>query len=208
MEFHEKLKELRARRGLTQEELAELLYVSRTAVSKWESGRGYPNLDSLKAIAVCFSVTVDYLLSEEDLPSSNAASPEPQMTEAPERTRLRGLALGIADVSMALLFLLPLFAARGEGGGIRAVSLVVLLSEGSASRVACLAVVAALILSGLVTLTAELLRKPIAGKWGYLPSLGLGLAAALLFIATRQPYAAVFGLITLSVKAFFALKGP
>lgn len=38
MEFHEKLQELRRHRGLTQEELAESLYVSRTAISKWESG--------------------------------------------------------------------------------------------------------------------------------------------------------------------------
>ena len=37
--------------GLTQEELAEALYVSRTAISKWESGRGYPNIESLKAIS-------------------------------------------------------------------------------------------------------------------------------------------------------------
>ena len=65
MEFYEKLQELRKRRGLTQEELAELLYVSRTAISKWESGRGYPNIDSLKAIAACFSVSVDELLSSE-----------------------------------------------------------------------------------------------------------------------------------------------
>ena len=51
MEFHEKLKELRKSRGLTQDELAEAIYVSRTAVSKWESGRGYPGIDSLKEIA-------------------------------------------------------------------------------------------------------------------------------------------------------------
>ena len=65
MEFNEKLQELRKQKGLTQEELAEMLYVSRAAVSKWESGRGYPNIDSLKAISkffrypwtTCFQVT-------------------------------------------------------------------------------------------------------------------------------------------------------
>ena len=57
MEFNEKLKELRSSRGLTQEELAEALFVSRTAISKWESGRGYPSIDSLKEISSFFSVT-------------------------------------------------------------------------------------------------------------------------------------------------------
>ncbi len=51
MEFHEKLQELKKQKGLAQEELAEKLYVSRTAISKWESGRGYPNIDSLKEIS-------------------------------------------------------------------------------------------------------------------------------------------------------------
>ena len=51
MEFNEKLQQLRKQKGLTQEQLAEALFVSRTAVSKWESGRGYPNIESLKAIA-------------------------------------------------------------------------------------------------------------------------------------------------------------
>ena len=67
MEFHEKLQELRKARGITQEELAEALYVSRTAVSKWESGRGYPSIDSLKEISNYFSVTIDDLLSAEKL---------------------------------------------------------------------------------------------------------------------------------------------
>ena len=59
MEFNEKLQQLRKSKGLTQEELAQAIYVSRTAVSKWESGRGYPNIDSLKELAKFFSVTVD-----------------------------------------------------------------------------------------------------------------------------------------------------
>ena len=67
MEFHEKLQALRKGRGLTQEELAQVLYVSRTAISKWESGRGYPSIDSLKEISCYFSVTIDDLLSGEKL---------------------------------------------------------------------------------------------------------------------------------------------
>ena len=58
MEFNEKLQELRKQKGFTQEELAELLFVSRTAVSKWESGRGYPNIDSLKAISKLFFIAM------------------------------------------------------------------------------------------------------------------------------------------------------
>lgn len=54
MEFGEKLQELRKSKGLTQEELAEALYVSRTAISKWESSRGYPNIESLKEISSFF----------------------------------------------------------------------------------------------------------------------------------------------------------
>ena len=67
MEFHEKLQELRKQKNLTQEELSEILFVSRTAISKWESGRGYPSIDSLKAIAEFFGVTIDELLSNREL---------------------------------------------------------------------------------------------------------------------------------------------
>ena len=67
VEFNEKLHELRKSKGLTQEELAEALFVSRTAISKWESGRGYPSIDSLKEISSFFSVTIDELLSGEKL---------------------------------------------------------------------------------------------------------------------------------------------
>ena len=51
MEFNEKSQELRKNKNLTQEQLAEMLFVSRTAISKWESGRGYPSIDSLKEIS-------------------------------------------------------------------------------------------------------------------------------------------------------------
>ena len=67
MEFNEKLQELRKSKGLTQEELAEVLFVSRTAISKWESGRGYPSIDSLKEISRFFSVTIDDLICSDEM---------------------------------------------------------------------------------------------------------------------------------------------
>ena len=89
MEFNEKLQELRKSKGLTQEELAESLFVSRTAVSKWESGRGYPSIDSLKEISRYFSVTIDELICPEEILS--AAEEEKQAfteTEKLHRQRL------------------------------------------------------------------------------------------------------------------------
>ena len=67
MEFSEKLQILRKQKNLTQEELADLLFVSRTAISKWESGRGYPSIDSLKTISAFFGITIDELLSSNEL---------------------------------------------------------------------------------------------------------------------------------------------
>ena len=107
MEFHEKLQELRKRKGLTQEELAQSLYVSRTAVSKWESGRGYPNIGSLKDIAAFFAVTVDQLLSTDEV--LTVAEEDRRRKE----THDRALVYGLLDLSMALLFFLPFF------GGLR-----------------------------------------------------------------------------------------
>ena len=101
MEFHEKLQELRKSRGLTQEELAEALFVSRTAISKWESGRGYPSIDSLKEISSYFSVSIDDLLSGEQLIF---------IAEKENKSNLNGvceLLLGFVDLFSLMLIFLP-----------------------------------------------------------------------------------------------------
>ena len=66
MQFHERLKQLRKERGFTQEELAERLHVSRSAVAKWENGLGLPSDDSLKDIAEYFNVTREELLADRE----------------------------------------------------------------------------------------------------------------------------------------------
>ncbi|MBO1299657.1 MULTISPECIES: helix-turn-helix domain-containing protein [unclassified Enterococcus] len=65
MEFHRVLKEKRKEFGLTQEELAEKLQVSRSAISNWEIGRNYPDIQTLISLAKTFDVSLDYLLNED-----------------------------------------------------------------------------------------------------------------------------------------------
>lgn len=64
MNFAEKLSNLRIQNGYSQEGLAEKLYVSRQAVSKWEVGTTLPETDKLIAISEFFNVSIDYLLKE------------------------------------------------------------------------------------------------------------------------------------------------
>ena len=109
MNWNEKLQSLRKQKGLTQEELAAALYVSRTAISKWESGRGYPNIDSLKAIAAYFDVTVDELLSDGEWLS--VAEEEAKGKEK----RLCKTFFGMMDLFVGLLLFLPFFGQEVDG---------------------------------------------------------------------------------------------
>ena len=62
MALTQRIKELRTRNGLSQAALADRLHVSRQAVTKWEAGRGIPDVDNLRAMAALFGVSVDHLL--------------------------------------------------------------------------------------------------------------------------------------------------
>ena len=77
MQFHEKLVQLRKRRGLTQAQAAELVDTSRQAISKWESGTGVPTLENIKALARVYGVSFDTLLDDSrDLEDEAAPSPQ------------------------------------------------------------------------------------------------------------------------------------
>ncbi len=66
MTFGEKLKKARKEAGLSQEQLAEKLIVSRSAIAKWESDKGLPDIHNLKAIAQLLNISVDELLDENE----------------------------------------------------------------------------------------------------------------------------------------------
>ena len=194
MELHEKLHALRKQKGLTQEELAAELFVSRTAISKWESGRGYPSIDSLKAISGFFSITIDELLSGEEL--LTVAQAQQRQT----RTRFRDQIFGTLDCAAGLLFFLPFFGQSGADG-IRAVSLFSLTEISAYLKAAYGILTAATALWGICLLALQGLPRQKLGI-----SLLGSIAAILLFTLSRQPYAAVFALALLGGKVFFLLK--
>lgn len=199
MEFNEKLQDLRKQKGLTQEELATSLYVSRTAISKWESGRGYPNIDSLKAIAKFFSVTVDQLLS------TNEALTIAEEDSKRQENNFRDLMYGLLDISIALLFFLPFFAENVDGI-IQSVSLIVLSGVQTYLKVTYFAVVISMILIGVLTLTLQNCQTMAWIKSKTIISLTLGVIFVILLIISSQPYAAVFAFVLLIIKTLLLIK--
>ena len=78
MKLSEKIYYCRKRAGLSQESLAEVLGVSRQAVSKWETGETLPETSKLAALASALGVSVDWLLSEEEPGEPQEEPKQPQ----------------------------------------------------------------------------------------------------------------------------------
>lgn len=199
MEFNVKLQELRKQKGITQEELAESLYVSRTAISKWESGRGYPNIDSLKTIAKFFGITVDELLSGDEL-----------LTIAEENTKqkenhFRDMVFGLLDCCVAMLFFLPFFGQKADGI-LNEVSLLTLTEISTYLRTSYFVVVIAIMVLGILTLALQNCNYTFWVRNKSKISLMFNVVGALLFIISSQPYAAVFVFIFLAIKVLMLIK--
>ena len=199
MEFNEKLQELRKQRGLTQEELANSLYVSRTAVSKWESGRGYPSIDSLKVIAKFFGITIDKLLSGDELLS---------IAEEDNRQNgksLRDLLFGLLDCSTAMFFFLPFFGQK-TGEMVQGVSLFSLVRISSWLQTAYFVVVIGIVICGVLTLALQNCHQAFWDRSKEQISLLFNVVGMLLFVISLQPYAATFLFIFLAIKVLILIK--
>lgn len=197
MEFNEKLQQLRKNKGLTQEELAQAIYVSRTAVSKWESGRGYPNIDSLKELAKFFSVTVDELLSPDEI--ITAAENEKQELIG----NYTSLLCSTFDVFTALLLFIPVF---GNGADKQSVSLFALTDTQSWIKIIVAVIIGLTVLNGICGLIISRFDKPLWSKHRLITGIALSVISCLLFIITRQPYAGVFCFFILIIKGWLIFR--
>lgn len=106
MELSEKIQKLRKEHNLTQEQLAEQLFVSRTAVSKWETGRGMPSMESLQMIARLFNISLDDLLRAEEVITIAENENKENIS------RFASLIDGIFNTTAIVGLLLPLYKAE------------------------------------------------------------------------------------------------
>ena len=199
MEFYEKLQEVRKSRGLTQEELAEALFVSRTAISKWESGRGYPSIDSLKEISRFFSVSIDELLTGEKLIS---------IAEKENKSKIQNmcnLLYGIVDVLSIMLIVLPLYP-NPVNGYIYSVNLFAYTQKSSFICLIYWIMFIALIAVGIGKILLTQLNMEKGQKMVTIISLLLSILAVLFLAMAREPYAITVVFLLLIVKGMLIFK--
>ncbi len=201
MDFSEKLQNLRKQHDLTQEELAAKLFVSRTAISKWESGRGYPNIDSLKEISKFFSVSVDELLSSDEL--INAAQDENRKNISD----LLDMLAGCADMMCVLMILLPLYPEK-VSGSFSAVSLFEFAQKSFVPACICFASFVLLMVAGTAKLIMN--RRHIEKGRNTLTvvSFVLSIVAVLFLTAARLPYAVTVMFLLMIVKGVLVYMMP
>ena len=200
MEFNEKLKALRSSRGLTQEELAEALFVSRTAISKWESGRGYPSIDSLKGISTFFSVTIDELVSEEKLLS---------IAEKENKSNMQNLCstlIGTVDLLHFLLIVLPLYP-KSMKEYIASVNLFGYTETSAFNRMVYWILFSLLMLIGVSELIVTPLKIEKVNKMIIVFSMLLGIVAVLLLALSGETYVTALAFLFLVLKAGLYMKG-
>ncbi|MBO5332933.1 MAG: helix-turn-helix transcriptional regulator [Clostridia bacterium] len=199
MEFGEKLQELRKKKGLTQEELAEALYVSRTAVSKWESGRGYPNIDSLKEISKFFSVSIDELLSSEKLLS---------IAEKENKFNIKNmcdLLFGIVDLCSVVLIILPLYPDTIDDF-VYSVNLLSYTQASLLNKVICWGGFVFLVALGFVKVLLTRMKVEKGNKLLMELSMLIGVIMVLFLAITRQVYAVVVAFLLLMIKGVILLR--
>lgn len=199
MEFSEKLQELRKSKDLTQEELAQALYVSRTAVSKWESGRGYPSIDSLKEISRYFSVSIDDLLSGEKLLSLA------QQENSANLRNLCGVLFGLVDLFSFVLIVLPLYPKK-VGAFICSVNLLMYTDTTMRNRYVYWTLFLGLMAIGALKVLFIQYKGEKAQKIVTTASLALSIIAVLFLALAGETYAVTVSFLLLIIKGALLLK--
>lgn len=197
MDFNKKLQSLRKQHGMTQEQLSIKLNISRTAVSKWESGRGFPNINALKDISKIFNTPIDNLLSGDKI--IDIANEDKKRG----LNKLTSLVFGLMDSSLFLFIFLPLYG-MDINGYIKSVNLLELgdsfiktVYQFSLILITIFGILQLLIYSKSNLKTMRLLR---------VLSFIFNSIIIVIFIISRSPYVAFFLFIFFIIKTVISLR--
>ncbi len=195
MEFCDKIKKIRTDNNLTQEQFAEKLYVSRTAVSKWESGKGYPSIDSLKYMSKLFNISIDDLLSSEEI--LDIAEQDKQQ----KIKKNNGFIFGAFDLLSLFMIILPLYVFT-VNNYIYSVSLFAKNDLLNYIKISYLVSYIILFIIGIIEIILSLLGKEKIQKYLNIISISIHLLVILFLIMTKEPYACSLIFMLFVFKSF------
>lgn len=173
-----------------------MLYVSRTAISKWESGRGYPNINSLKDISKFFSVSIDDLLSGEKLIS---------IAEKENKSNIQNicdLLFGIIDIMSIILIFLALYPKQIDN----LIYSVNLFLYNESSYIIYWIMFILLIIIGIIKVVFNQMK--IEKNCNVITNISIivSIITVLFLIVTRQVYAPIIAFLFLIFKGILVLK--
>ena len=196
MELSKKIKKIRNDNKLTQEQFAEKMLVSRTAVSKWENGTCYPSIDSLKYMSKTFNISLDKLLSNEEI--LEIANNENKSNIS----KYNSLLFSLLDIIRIIFIFLPLYSYK-TNNFVYSVSLFNSNDLGLTLKIIFTLIFVTYFIIGFIELNLNYKEKtPLINK------ISLFLDAISIFILsfTKQPYLIALMFIIFTIKIIMLLK--
>ncbi len=199
MTFSEKIQKLRNDNKLTQEQLAQKLYVSRTAVSKWESGKGYPNIETLKDMATLFNITIDELLSSQEIISLA------EKEKVIEQKKVNNLTYGLLDM-VSIMFIFFPFYAKKTPDFIYSVPLTNTMDLNNNIKILYIMLLSVLTLIGISEIILNFVNNKKSQKIFNILSLLFQIISILIFAVSRQTYLTAIMFTTLIIKIILLFR--
>ena len=199
MDIGYKIKKIREGKGLTQEKFAKELYVSRTAVSKWELNKGYPSIDSLKLIAEKFNVSLSDLLTNCDL----IDLAEKDIIQNKRKTK--NYVITILDLFTILILFLPLFSQKIYDRYV-CLSLFNCVEISKLNFIIFICFVGLTFICGILEFINIKIENFVFSKILLYLSFIFSIISIVMFILCRQIYVSIFELGFLVIKGFFLIK--
>ena len=190
MELCNKIKKIRTDNKLTQEQFAEIMLVSRTAVSKWENGTCYPSIDSLKYMSKTFNVSLDKLLSSEEI--LEIANIENQSNIS----KYNSLLFCLLDIVRIIFIFLPLYSYK-TNDFIYSVSLLNSNDLGTTLKIVFMLIFIMFLILGIIELIFNFKgNNKLINKI----SIFLDVTSIFVLLFTKQPYVIALMFVIFIIK--------